>query len=635
MGLGSNALALALVMSLKDEASAQLEKVKGGLGGVKTAALAIGGAAVAGIGLLAAGLYDAAQAAGEEEVGIARLGAAVTATGADWTTASGAIETYIASQTARAALDDGVARDALSRLTTTTGDYKQAMDLLPLAMDLAAAKNMDLATASDIVGKVAMGNTGILSRYGIVLEEGATSTEALAEMQGRFAGQAEAFGNTYQGQTQKMDIALGNLKETIGAAVLPVLTQLAGVAADFAMRAIPLVEAALAQVGPIFQALFGWIRDVAVPVLQAIVNYVIDNWPLIYSTIQPIMLAVQTVIGEVMAAIQAIFNAILPPLVAFWQEHGDQLLSIANTIWGYIRDTIGNLMDIIRGIIKTVTSLISGDWSGAWEGIKGIAEGVWNQIKLVVETAIKLVRQVLDLAWPLIKDAAKAAWESVKASTVEKWNAVKGTVSDKLGDIKENVNTSLNAVRDNVRDKFAAVRDTARDLWGKVKDAIANVVRPLWGDVVGPAIQRVLDGWKDKFEKMRDATKGIVEAIKNFLNNLKNFTIPMPHFKFQIRWIDPGFGLPNFPFPDVWFEWYKKGGQFIATGAQLIGVGENGPELVTVEPLGGTFGGGRRGGSGEQTTQYILNYTAVRPDSGELDAARAMRRLELMARLRA
>jgi len=104
-------MALNLILKLKDEASEKLGGMKDKLGGVKMAALGIAGAAVAGIGALTAGLISAGNAAAEEEVGIQRLAAAVTASGGDWDTASAAIENYLTKELARTALDDGEGRE--------------------------------------------------------------------------------------------------------------------------------------------------------------------------------------------------------------------------------------------------------------------------------------------------------------------------------------------------------------------------------------------------------------------------------------------------------------------------------------------------------------------------------------------
>lgn len=195
--------------------------------GLSPKALALGGAGAAlaiGAGTVKM-LSDAARAAAQEQVELARLGAAVRNTGADWDVASGAISRYIGEQQRRVALDDGEARDSLASLTAITGDYTRAMDLLPLAMDVAQAKQISLASAAELVGRVARGNISMLTRYGIVLKEGATAAEALAQLQTMYGGQAEAYAATLEGQQRMAEIAIGNLQQTVGGAMLPALTR--------------------------------------------------------------------------------------------------------------------------------------------------------------------------------------------------------------------------------------------------------------------------------------------------------------------------------------------------------------------------------------------------------------------------
>ena len=123
------------------------------------------------------------KASREEEVGITRLSTAVDNAGLSWDQHGAAIEQIIQARQ-RLAYSDGTLRDSLSILVAQTGSVTDALKLQLLAADVARGKNIDLATASEIVGKVAQGNTSILTRYGIVLDKNATVQEALAARRG-------------------------------------------------------------------------------------------------------------------------------------------------------------------------------------------------------------------------------------------------------------------------------------------------------------------------------------------------------------------------------------------------------------------------------------------------------------------
>jgi len=183
----------------------------------------------AAVGKSVALLGDMVRQSRAEEVGITRLSTAVDNAGLSWQEHGAQIERIIGARQ-RLAYSDGTLRDSLSILVAQTGSVTDALKLQLLAADLARGKNIDLATASEIVGKVAQGNVSILTRYGIVLKEGATAQEALAALQARFGGQAEAYANTAQGSADKLATAWGNAMETVGGAVDGVLPIVANAA---------------------------------------------------------------------------------------------------------------------------------------------------------------------------------------------------------------------------------------------------------------------------------------------------------------------------------------------------------------------------------------------------------------------
>ena len=178
-----------------------------------TAAVAVTGA-----------LFAAAKAAAEEDASIARLNAAISANTTITADQTKEMDAAIEARQNLAFSDDDL-RDSLSRLVPRTKDVSKAVGLQAIAMDFARLRGIDLATASDLVGKVFGGNTSILSRYGFAVEKGTTATEALALIQKAAAGQAEAYGKTTQGALESIQISIDNTVEDIGRVVLPILAE--------------------------------------------------------------------------------------------------------------------------------------------------------------------------------------------------------------------------------------------------------------------------------------------------------------------------------------------------------------------------------------------------------------------------
>ena len=200
----------------------------GGLGSfvTSTGAKVASGLAAFGVAKWLAGSIDVAH---QYETTLARLKAAVQDTGGVWDPYAKQMAKVVDAESQLSAYSGGDLRSALADLTTTTGDSQKGLDLLGLSADLARGKHMDLETAAKLVGKVAMGNTAMLARYGIVLDKGATATEALAMLQQRFAGQAKAYGDSSAGAQDKLSNALKGLQRTVGTAAVPSLTILAGI----------------------------------------------------------------------------------------------------------------------------------------------------------------------------------------------------------------------------------------------------------------------------------------------------------------------------------------------------------------------------------------------------------------------
>lgn len=171
-------------------------------------------------------------AAGEQNAQAQRqLQQAIENTGHSWGEYSASIE-KATSSAAQFGISDDKATNALQSLTEITGSATSALNLLQVSEDLAAAKHMDLVTASELVGKAYEGNTAMLARYGIVLKQGATGAEAVAELQAKFGGQAAA--NTTL--LSKYSAEFENWEGAMGAAMGPlsgIITLLPGVSTGF------------------------------------------------------------------------------------------------------------------------------------------------------------------------------------------------------------------------------------------------------------------------------------------------------------------------------------------------------------------------------------------------------------------
>lgn len=167
------------------------------------------------------------DAASESEVALLNLRRAVENTGVSFQDAQYGIDRFLQATVAMTGFDDEDASAAIAKLTDITKDYNTALKLMPLAMDMARAENMRLVDSADMLGRAVMGNDMRLQRQLGMLSENTTATQTLAEAQRRYGGYALEYINTQTGAAERLRVVWGNMKETVGTALLPLTSSIA------------------------------------------------------------------------------------------------------------------------------------------------------------------------------------------------------------------------------------------------------------------------------------------------------------------------------------------------------------------------------------------------------------------------
>ena len=208
-----------IVLQAIDNATDQLTKVENrfkSFGSVVGGAMKALGAvlATAAIGNF---LKEAVTESLDGEKSVARLGLAVQNAGGNFKELSPALEIAIDGIKRLSTFSDGDLREALGGMITMTGDVAGSTANLGLVADLAAARQIDLSTASDMVAKAMNGNTGALNKLGV---EGKTANEVIGNLAKSMGGAAATEAQTFGGQLQKLNGGWSDFKQAIGDAIL-------------------------------------------------------------------------------------------------------------------------------------------------------------------------------------------------------------------------------------------------------------------------------------------------------------------------------------------------------------------------------------------------------------------------------
>jgi hypothetical protein len=238
---------LTLVVDAKNNAEAALKSVQTSVGNLKTkldsikpALQQVTAGATLAFGAIVGFATITVQAASKAQAEMAKFNATMDATGKGSEKAKVQLM-ELSKKFIQLGFDDEDTANMLAKFYQRTKDVTEANKLSVLAMDLARAKSIDLGTATNLVNLALSGSGRALLQYGIVIKDAATPMEALGILQSKVGGQAIAFADTFAGKMAILDVQVTNLKESIGTAFLPILT-------DLLIKITPVIEKMIAWV---------------------------------------------------------------------------------------------------------------------------------------------------------------------------------------------------------------------------------------------------------------------------------------------------------------------------------------------------------------------------------------------------
>jgi hypothetical protein len=335
---------------------AQLEGVGAKAGyAVKKAAIP----AAAALGALGVAAFDAAKGAMEDAAAQAQLAQTLTKNTKATKAQIAANEDWISTQGKLLGVTDDELRPVMAKLVTQTKDVTKAQKLAALSMDIAAATGKPLASVSDAMAKAAGGQTKALAKLSPelrdLIKDGMSAEEAIAKLGDTFGGAASTKANTAQGKFQRLSVSLAETKESIGAALLPVIEKVLPYLTKLGDWASENTQT--------FLIVGGVIGGIAAAVL--LVNGAMAAW---------------TAITTAFTAVQTAFNAVLAMNPITLIVIGIVAL-VAGLVIAYKKfEGFRNIVDSVFKFIKTAVSGGFDFFKGYLEFVLGIYKGIFNGV---------------------------------------------------------------------------------------------------------------------------------------------------------------------------------------------------------------------------------------------------------------
>ena len=336
--------------------------------------------------------------------------------------------------------------------------------------------------------------------------------------------------------------SFGAVMTRIGVEVMPVVQKLL----DLILENMPAIQEVISPVFDFLSNFFSVavdlignlvssLKDTLVPAFQAIYDFIIANWP----TIQSIFETVFGAIGAVLKPIVDNFSSLIPILVGV----------AAGFAAFQIITTVSSLFATLSGVVATVTAAITS--AGGVTAALGVALGGISAPVIAVIAAIGAlvaalvylynnnedVRNALNQCWEAIKQLFSSAVEAIKGvinTFVEVFKAIWNKYGTDIQEIIQKVwdyigqifKTAIDLITDIFKVFSAAFQGDWSGMWEAVKELVSN----LWNNITD-----LLKAWLDLLvvsivnigHAMMEAGKGIFnklwEGIKNVWQSIKTW----------------------------------------------------------------------------------------------------------------
>ena len=315
--------------------------------------------ALAVLGGLAAGLGLATKAAVEDQAAQDLLAQQLRTSAMATDDVIKSNEDFISSLSMAKAVADDELRPAMANLVRSTGSVEVAQGLMNTALDIAAATGKDLETVTMALGKAANGQTAALTKLDPslkgVIDSSSTLDDITSALSVSFGGAADVAAKSYEGRMKSMKIAMDETKESIGAALLPVLQKLLEIMAPIAKFA--------QENSTLFLIFAGVIGIIATAVVA-------------YNLYLKAMAFYTTAASIATALFNAVMNAnpislVVIGIIAF----------VAAMVLLYKKfEVVRDVVDTVFGAIKTAVTVSLNFLTSYFTGVLNIYKGIFNAI---------------------------------------------------------------------------------------------------------------------------------------------------------------------------------------------------------------------------------------------------------------
>lgn len=165
-------------------------------------------------------------------------------------------------------------------------------------------------------------------------------------------------------------------------------------------------------------------NDIIGPVLKNLMDNVDWLWS---KHLKPLLKNIMDFVGVLIECALDIINKFIMPIVdKFVKYFGPMIAWAFNVVVDVVGTSIAMLLDILsgiitvlKGIVKFIAGVFTGDWEKAWEGIKDIFAGIWEVIWGIIKGIINSIIDLINGMVSAIVTAMNIIVRSINSFKIE------------------------------------------------------------------------------------------------------------------------------------------------------------------------------------------------------------------------
>lgn len=344
----------------------------------------------------------------------------------------------------------------------------------------------------------------------------ADGVKALSKIDGEFDKTAETMKEIDSIKYDDIGSALGVLGRTIETEIIrPFVDKVVPPIKDFIgwlIENIPIVESTLAGIGTAMATMF------VAKQIMAVVN----SWKAYKTATEGASIAQWLLNSAQLASPMTLIIGLIAGLVAsfvvlwnkseafrnFWIELWENIKSITSEVVTAVGEFFSSLWENIKSVYSTVAEWFSEKFTAVKDAIITVItpildffSGVWTKIKEFFTPAVEWFKELFSSVWQTIKDI----WDNITGFLEGCWELIKVVFTPVAEWFKEKFSSAWNGIKD----IFSAVKGWFTDRWDEIK-AVFSPVADYFSE-------KFNDGWdkiKNAFSKAGSFFSDLWEEIK-------------------------------------------------------------------------------------------------------------------------